>query len=237
MTLPRHPSDEQLWTGGEAVDDHLAGCLACRTRRHDLTAEQQRVTDWLRAGVASTASPQMPDDVTARLDEVVRREARERMTDGVVAPLPRGADRRGVLRTRAWLVAAAVAGVAVVGGSLLVPALDRTDLLAGSGDDAATEASDALGDTPAEAALAPLPPVPADVAEQAQAQARDETLGTCGQALAEQLGGTVVAATEVSGDRREGVLVTVDTDGQRLLWWLPGCEATRESALGRSQVQ
>lgn len=239
MTQPRHPSDEQLWAGGEAVDKHLAACSMCRRRHHVLDDEQQAVRGWLRASSGqSTHRERMPDDVTVRLEEVVRREARRR-DDAVVRPLAAAPAGRRVSLGRPWLVAAAVAGVAAVGGTLLVPALDRGDLLAGGGDDAGTELFDAESDVAAEAgspADASIPPIPPDVAEQA-ASRTDATLGSCGQALAADVGGAVVAATDVIGNARGGVLVTLDVEGRRAVWWLPTCEATSELAWGRDGLE
>jgi hypothetical protein len=247
VTQPGHPSDEQLCSGGEAVDEHLAACAHCRNRHQVVDAEQQAVRRWLRATTDVSPDQRMPDDVTARLEKVVRREA-SRRDDAVVRPIPAAPADRRFSPGRPWLVAAAVAGVAVVGGTLLVPALDRGDLLAG-GDDAGTELVDAESDaaaetdgsagagSAAETAVAPVPPVPPDVAAQAAPRTDDETLDSCGQVLADELGGVVEAATEVTGNARGGVLVTLDVADQQVVWWLPGCAATSESAWGRDELE
>ena len=250
MTQPRHPSDEQLWSGDETFDAHVAGCRPCGARRHELDAQQQDVRRWLQgAASVGTEPPRMPDDVAARLDDVVRQEAGSRASRAVVRSLPSVPARRRASAGRPWLVAAAVAGLAVAGGALLVPALDRADLLAGGGDDAGTEALDTEASMTAESASsaeagvagdlagAPVPMIPPDVAEQAVRRTDDAALGSCGQALADEVGGAVVAATEVTGNARGGVLVTLDADGQRELWWLPGCEATSELAWGRDEPE
>jgi hypothetical protein len=248
VTHPGHPSDEQLWSGDEALGSHVAGCRECRARRDELDAQQREVRGLLQgsSGVG-TKPPRMPDHVTARLDDVVSREVDRRASGAVVRSLSSVPPRRRASPGRPWLVAAAVAGVAVVGGALLVPALDRAELLAGGGDDAGTEVLDAEARAAdestsaaeagpaADLAAVPIPTIPPDVAEQAARRTDDAGLGSCGKALADEVGGAVVAATEVTGNPRGGVLVRLDSDGQWQLWWLPRCEATSALAWGRNE--
>jgi hypothetical protein len=244
VSQPPHLSDDQLWVGDTSTEEHLSGCEVCRARLRDLGAEQDRVAGWLRSSASVVAADgPMPSTVAARLDDLVHREADRRASAAATRVTPLPAARR---RTswRPWLVAAAVAGVAVVGGGVLLQTSTGPDVVAGTSAESATErlegessSGGSLGGTDGaagDAVAAALPPVPDAVLDEAQRSGGDDTLRSCGAVLAEQVGGSVVAAAQVTAHSRGGVVLTVDIADERAVWWLPDCDAPVELAWGRS---
>lgn len=254
MTDQRHPSDEQLWSADEGfVIEHLRTCARCRDRQRAVRREQDAVAGLLGSGVRERP---IPPDVSARLAQALAAEAAARVPE--TRPDDLGA-RRSRSQPR-WLVAATVAGLAVVGGSLLVPrlgpdGLDPPEGQAGAGEGRAEADAAAPDDGLAAASPSELPPVPADLLALGAAIVPGQQVpadGLCGAGLLTEPGtdvvGSAVVPPDVGGDPAgagEGadagpvatsVLVRTTGPSGSLVWWLPSCEAGPQEALGRSRA-
>jgi hypothetical protein len=233
---PVHPDLEALLLGDDQAKAHLRGCDQCQHRLASETDRHMRVQRWLAEQAPVSMPTEVATRVHARLEDLGNRRS-DRTAPAPARPTPRHG------RAQRWLLAASVAAFAVLGTSVLVPLLRNgaDDPLAGAdlaeSSLSAEEAS--AGDEAADdaAALAPepsadLPEVPAAIRSQAEPQAA--LPDSCGDALALQLGGRVQRA---SGAGDNGVLVVVEVAGQRMLWWLPSCDAAASQARGRTALE
>lgn len=238
MNAHQHPTAEQLWAQDVVALAHADGCARCRTVRDQVVDDHASVTALL---THATPEP-MPEAVARHLQEALRFEAAARGTqqDAEAEPGPdelaEHRARRARPRLAAWFgVAAAamlvvVAGVVVTGPSSGPPAVPAA-LLARAVDQ--TEATE-----PAEAEVATDDQAPSQRgSDAASGEAKDPRVAQarCGAGILSGPDDVVVDVLELADDPG-GVLVTVSSGDETVVWWLPTCDAAAEDARGRSTL-
>jgi hypothetical protein len=202
---------------------------------------------------ATPSATTMPETVQRRLSAALQLEVHGEPTrpdaeaSGSRGSVTQTTVVRSSRRRSAGAGLAAAAAVLVLVGTVVGVRQSSDPVAEGGGDEEALLESSEPAQPPPDPALsgtadsdepvAALPPIPPPVLDEAQrsdARRADRVDASCGSGVLDAPGDVVVAVAEVTTDPRAGVLVTVDSGEEQVLWWLPACAAGADEAFGRS---